>query len=318
VAVNGATTDSGAIYRLLDNGSSLVADTSGNWSSTIGKNPYVACSCTITTPLGVDTTNLYWGGTTGGAQRAYGLPQALTATGPLYGLSNVSITPTITSAAPAYVVSGGNTYMLLGVTGHVLKVNMTNMTLSEDNSSPGTASIFGRIAYSSPRLFAGDDAGRMWAIDFGNFTGTNRLWSYTTPGSDPIKSSAAYDFGYSILAFGTEGGKVIALDSTGNPRPNYPYTPGTATDAIRSALLYSNGILAVGTTTGKLFFIDRSQGSAAGGLIRQYYFGPTESVSGIGYDANVNRYMVTTADPTTKDGRIYYVDQIPDPTPLTP
>jgi hypothetical protein len=32
----------------------------------------------------------------------------------------------------------------------------------------------------------------------------------------------------------------------------------------------------------------------------------------------VSRYMVATADPTTKDGRIYYVDLIADPTPSTP
>ena len=42
----------------------------------------------------------------------------------------------------------------------------------------------------------------------------------------------------------------------------YPYTPaGGAGDPITSAPLYSNGILAVGTTTGKLFFIDRNNGA---------------------------------------------------------
>ena len=68
-STNGATTDSGQIYRLLDNGSSLTPDTSGNWS---GRNPF-SCGCTITTPLNLDTTNLYWGGTTGGGQRVFRL-----------------------------------------------------------------------------------------------------------------------------------------------------------------------------------------------------------------------------------------------------
>ena len=53
-------------------------------------------------------------------------------------------------------------------------------------------------------------------------------------------------------------------------------------------------------------------------MIRQYYFGPTEAVSGIGYDSNSNRYMVSTADPATNDGRLYYIDVIADPTPAAP
>ena len=101
VATNGTTTDSGQIYRLLDNGSSLTPDTSGNWS---GRNPFT-CSCTITTPLGMDATNLYWGGTTGGGQRVFRLAQALAASTP-FGLSNVTIGQTVTSVAPASSPSG--------------------------------------------------------------------------------------------------------------------------------------------------------------------------------------------------------------------
>jgi hypothetical protein len=79
-------------------------------------------------------------------------------------------------------------------------------------------------------------------------------------------------------------------------------------------LLYTGGILVVGTTTGRLFFLDRNNGTTGPAMVRQYYFGPTEAVSGIGYDSNVNRYMVSTADPTTNDGRLYYIDLIADPT----
>ena len=171
---------------------------------------------------------------------------------------------------------------------------------------------------STPRVFAGDDSGTMWALDINNFAGTNKASGVTPWRADPIKSSAFYDFTNAVLMFGTDGGKVVALNSSGTALTNYPYTPGATTDSIRSALLYTGGILAVGTTTGKLFFIDRSQGSAAGGLVREYYFGPTESVSGVGFDSSSSRYMVTTSDPTVKDGRLYYIDQIADPTPGAP
>jgi hypothetical protein len=310
VATNGSTTDSGRIYRLLDNGSSLTPDTSGNWS---GRNPFTSCSCTITTPLGSDATNLYWGGTTGGAQRLWRLAQALAATTP-FGLSNVSITPTITSATPAQMTVGTTVYMLLGLTGHVLKVDVTNMLVAADNTSPGTASVYGRIGASSPKVFAGDDGGTMWALDINNFAGTNKLWSYAVSG-DSIKSTAFHDSTNTVLTFGTEGGKVVALNSgTGAIVAGYPMTPGATDDPIRSAMLYTSGVLAVGTTKGKLYFIDRS----AATLIRKYDFGATESVSGVGYDSGVSRYIVTTGDAAASDGRLYYIDRITDPTAASP
>ena len=70
----------------------------------------------------------------------------------------------------------------------------------------------------------------------------------------------------------------------------------------------------MGTTTGKLFFIDRNNGTTGPALIRQYSFGSTQSVSGVGFDPNTGRYMVSTSDPTAKDGRLYYFDEITDPT----
>ena len=70
----------------------------------------------------------------------------------------------------------------------------------------------------------------------------------------------------------------------------------------------------MGTTTGKLYFYDRNNGTTGPAFIKQYYFGPTQAVSGVGYDSNVQRYMVSVADPMTKDGRVYFIDAVPDPT----
>jgi hypothetical protein len=157
----------------------------------------------------------------------------------------------------------------------------------------------------------------MWAIGPAAFAGTNKAWSYAIAG-DSIQSSPVYDYATTTIHFGTDGGKVVALNVSGTPLTGYPYVPGSTSDSIRSALLYANGLVIVGTTTGKVFFIDRNNGTTGPALVREYYFGPTEQVSGVGFDSNTSRYMVATSDPTTKDGRLYYVDLIADPTPGTP
>ena len=299
---------SGKVYRLVDDGSSsLVKDSS--WTT----NPF-DCGCAITTPLSMDTSNLYWGGTGGGAQQIWTLGQSSESqpTG-----SPLTITPTITSAAPLVWTSAGTTSLFVATAGHLVKVDLTSQIVSADNASPGSASIWGRLTMATAntnRILAGDDAGVFWSIDPNNFGGTTKQWSYTVT-SDAMKSSPYYDHITDTVMFGTEGGKVVALTAAGVPLTGYPYSPGTSSDVIRSAPLYNGGVLAVGTNTGKLFFLDRNNGTTGPALIREYYFGPTETVSGIAFDANTNRYVVTTSDSSVNDGKLYDFDLIADPTP---
>jgi F5/8 type C domain len=299
---------SGKIYRLVDNGSSSLAlDTA--WTT----NPY-DCSCTVVTPLVTDATNIYWGGTQSGVQKLWSLQQA-DATPPAG--SPVTVTPPITSAAPVLWTNAGMSYLFFGTQGHVVELNVTYQTLSADNSSPGSASIWGRVviaANGTNRLLAGDDAGKFWSLDPSNLNGSGSQWSYTVSG-DTMKSCAYYDYATDTVMFGTEGGKVVALTGAGAAVNGYPYVPGTTSDTMRSAPVYVSGVLAIGTTTGKLFFLDRNDGSAGPALIREYAFGSSEAVSGIAFDPNTNRYMVTTSNASTSDGRLYYFDVIADPTP---
>ena len=107
------------------------------------------------------------------------------------------------------------------------------------------------------------------------------------------------------------------MEISGVALTGYPYTLN-ASDPISSSPFFYNGVLVVGTTLGKLYFIDRSTTAAGGSpaIIKEYYFGPTENVSTIGFDANVNRYMVSTSsNASVKDGRLYYFDLVADPTP---
>jgi outer membrane protein assembly factor BamB len=260
----------------------------------------------------MDTSNLYWGGTTAGpVQKLWTLGQVSRAqpTG-----SPFVITPTITSASPAIAIGNGVTNLYIGTTGNIIQFNATSQVLAATNTNPGSASVRGRIvATVLNQVFAGDDGGTMWAILGSNFAGTNKMWSYAVAG-DSIRSSPFYDGTSNTLHFGTEAGKIVVLNSSGVALTGYPYVPGTTSDPIRGGILYVNGILVVGSTTGKLFFLDRNNGTTGPALIREYYFGPTESVSGIGYDSSGSRYMISVSDPSANDGRLYYIDVIADPT----
>lgn len=302
-------TASGNVYRLIDSGSSLTPDSSGAWATP--NNPF-ACGCTIVTPLGYDTSNLYWGGVTSApaTQKVWTLGQTSRAqpTG-----SPLTITPTLTSASPVLWTSGATHYAFMGMSGNIIKVNLSNQTVDATNINPGSATVYGRIGIGgTTRVFAGDDGGSFWAIDPTNFAGTSRVWQYAVSG-DSIKGFPYYDSGTAVVHFGTELGKIVALNSSGVALTGYPLTPGSTSDAIR-AVLYVNGILAFGTTTGKLYFYDRNNGTTGPALINEYDFGPTEMVSAVAFDSSTSRYMVSTADPTTMDGRLYFFDQLTDPT----
>jgi concanavalin A-like lectin/glucanase superfamily protein/putative pyrroloquinoline-quinone-binding quinoprotein len=308
------STDAGKVYRLIDIGTgttsgTLTLDASGAWSS----NPY-NCSCAIVTPLQLDSTNLYFGGTpSGGGHGIWTVGQSNEST-PTGG-APLAITPAITTAAPARWTSGSTAYLFLGAAGNIVEVNVSNQTVTATNAQPSVASVVGRISVgnsgATTRVYAGDDGGTMWAVDTSNFTSS--LWSYNT--ANAIKGSSYYDTGTSTIQYGTQGGTIIVLGGTGTVLNSaYPYTPsGGSGDPIQAAPLYYGGILAVGSTGGKLYFLDRNTGTTVN-IVKEYYFGPTESVSGIGYDVSVNRYMVTTSS-INKDGRIYYFDSLTDPTP---
>ncbi|MFL5304581.1 MAG: beta strand repeat-containing protein [Polyangia bacterium] len=308
-------TSAGKIYRLVDTATgttsgTLSLDTGGAWST----NPF-DCACTVSTPLSMDISNLYWGSTTAG-KNFWTL-----------GISNesnptpVSITPAVTNTALTLWTISGTSYAFMGVTGNILKISTLAQSITATNLSPGAAAVWGRITVGynksgTARVYAGDDGGTMWALDPGsNFATLNGLFHSTT--ANAIKSSPYYDHDTDTIQYGTQAGTIIVLDGSGNAlNATYPYTPaGGAADPITASPLYYSGILVVGSTGGKLYFLDRNTGTTPGvSVVKQFYFGPSESVSGVGYDANVNRYMVTTANSASNDGRIYYFDQVTDPT----
>jgi hypothetical protein len=269
----------------------------------------------------MDTSNLYWAGqkTSDSSYRVWALGQSnksVPGWSPMRpsAVSSPVTGETAVTAASLALWTSGSTYAFLGQTGYMVKANVSTGLVAEYNSNPGSGnSILGRIivvATGTNRVLAGDDHGDFWSIAPGTFTGTNKQWSYTAlAGTDQFKSTPIYDYTAGYVHVGTEGGRLVVLNAaTGAALTGYPMTTLT-TDPMRAALLYRSGVIAVGTTTGKLFFVNRrttSTGSPQ--LMREYYFGSSELVSGIAYDSSANKYLVTTSSSSSKDGRIYTID----------
>ncbi len=325
-ATDSSGTNVDKVYRLVDTGTGTTSGTLSldpAWSALPGGNPY-NCGCAIKSEASLDANNIYWAattGTTGGGNLTEVLMEVgQSAQSILTGWAGGLTTPkNVTTSSPTIVTSGAPT-LYLGITNDLLQLDVS-MTSFVVNASVGT--ITGRIDYGTSslaatagtsRIFAGDNNGKLWAISPSSFTGT--LWSYAA-GSKIV--GTYYDAATDTIQFGTNGGKLVALTGAGAVvNTSYPYT---LSDPISSSPLYYSGVLVVGTTLGKLYFLDRNTGSSTApngvSIIEEYAFGPTESVSAIGYDPNVNRFMVSTSSTTAgvKDGRLYYFDSVNDPTP---
>jgi hypothetical protein len=311
---------SGKVYQLVDNTSAhTLSATGASWTT----NPFTGAS-TITTPIALDMTNIYVGGTSGANNRVWSLVQT-TGVATSYNLNNAA-----SSASPAVWTNGADTMVTVGQSGRITSVDITNSAMNVSNTSPA-GTVSGRIGYgakTSATLFVGDNQGNMLGITPTNATNASR-WSYSVGASTTIGPSY-YDYTGDTLMFGTAAGKLYSLSTaTGNSvaaMTGYSsgFAPSSNTDAFSNAILYVSGVLIAGTTGGattggKLFFVDRNATAAspctASGpsLIRQFNFGPSVTVSGVGYDGVTTRYMVTTSS-NVSDGSLYYIDRIADPT----
>jgi outer membrane protein assembly factor BamB len=309
-------TSGGKIYRLVDDtvGGSLTADTASPWNGT-----YYDCTCTVTSPLALDADNLYWTGTQSGTSKVWTLGRG-TATPPTG--SPLPTSGTVTSTAPMLWTSG-DTYIFLGLAGRVSKVDVTTQSIVADNVNPGSNVVNGRLTAVGNAIYAVDDGGTLWALDaganFGASTGTYKLWSYhddanhASCGGVCAAKSTYVDGTQNRVYYGDQDGHVYAVKGDGSVVAGFPFRPGSSSDAFATAALYRAGIVLIGTTTGTLYVIDQNNGTGPA-VAQTFKFGATTQISGISYDRGTSRYMISVADPASKDGRAFLVDAT-DPTP---
>jgi hypothetical protein len=315
----------GKVYRLIDTpgSSTLVPDAVAPWSGTA-----FDCACTITTPLTLDTNNVYWAGitTVGTNNKLWTLGRN---TKTLANGMAISTSSAVNNTAPT-LWTGTSSYIYLGMTGRVSKVDVTAQAFVADNTNPGGSNnVTGRISVANNKLFVGDDNGNMWALDpdtnFGATLGTYMFWNYHDSVNHPSCGGVCgiqaqlVDTLNTRVYFGDQDGHVYVLNSTtGALITGYPFTTGNTGDAFQTAPLYRNGVIVMGTTTGTLYVIDRNSNGSVPNIIQTYKFGPTVQVSGIGYDSTLGAYLVSTADPSVKAGKLYYISATTDPTPSFP
>jgi hypothetical protein len=317
-------TTGGRVYRLIDTGSALNTDAS--WGS--GSSTGYGCGCTPVSPLGMDGTNLYFTGTISGTAYVFDISQSAGVTATNYPKSLGAVT--LTAAEPAlWVGSDTYTYLFAGLSGHFYKWSFNTGSLTTDNTSP-TGTVNGRISIISNKVYGNDNAGTLWVLNPTTFSST--YWSYhdntnhmnCSVGTSCASTGGLYvDWLIGARAFYGDGdghlyGSYNSAGSTGaQTNAGFPYQPGGmgTSDVFGSAPLYNAGILVAGTTLGTVYVIDTNNGTTGPAKIQTYRLGASTKISGIGYDNNTSSYLISTSDPTGKDGKLFYIAASTDPTP---
>jgi hypothetical protein len=198
------------------------------------------------------------------------------------------------------------------------------MSAATMNTNPGSGiAVTGRITVIANTLYAGDDNGYLWSINPAdpNFAGTPKNWGYhdatnhaSCGGVCQVKSHYV-DAQYSRVYYGDQDGHLYVINSGGTAVTGYPWRPGSSSEAFATAPLYRGGVIIIGATDGYVYIIDQNSNGSIPALIQTYRFGTTgTAVSGVAFDNNSNSYMVSTANATNKDGKLYYVTASSDPT----
>lgn len=303
-------TSIGNVYKLQDLGGSFVQ---------IGTTFRDGSNATATSTLSLDNTNLYWAGGSGsnGSPMLFRLPQTMTGA--------TSVASAAVSANPFLVTVSSTTYLFSAANGFVQR--MTSALAVKTGGTQPSSTVSGRVTVLGTTAYFVENNGKLWAVDVNvaDNVALPTLWSYqdvTTHGSCSAASNCTaknlwVNAAQGRVYYGDYDGHVYAVRRNGAGgeviSSGYPFRPGTSADHFETAPLYRNGVIAIGATTGRVFFIDQQNASNQPALIRAYDFGPN-AVSAISYRRNTattGEYMVGT-----EGGRLYYIDAstVADPT----
>jgi hypothetical protein len=306
-------TNLGHIIKLVDNGSSLAQPAAGPWKTDFTN----ASISTITSPLTLDGTNLYFGGTSSGTPKVFGV-QIIGPTNEATLQKTVGSVSTVTTE-PSWMVFGGSTYVFLGSTAtagtaYIYRINMTSATVA--SSFTATANVNGPIVLIGGRVYAATDGGTLHMLDgvltdaggFKNFSG----YPYQTAAAKPIKFAPTVDNWGEGAYFGDDGGNVYYLPKVGGLATGYPLNI-SASIKITSTPMYlkNGGVIAVGASDGYVYFIDRNNGSGPS-LFKRFFVSGSGSISSVSYDQKISAYMVSSSD-----GKLIFINgaDVTDPTP---
>lgn len=307
-------TTAGHVIKLIDTGAALSRPAAGVWTSDFTSSNVAS----VSSPLTLDGTNLYLGGTNGsstpqlfGVQIAGGSNEKTLQK----AIGSVSLITT----TPSFHNYGGSLYAFVGSTAtsnqaYVYRVNVTSANVNSSFSGV-TANVNDASALVSDRVYAVTDGGTLHVLDAANFDpgGFTNLggFPYQTGTTKAISRAPWVDYYSRTAYFGDDSGALYAVTSSGANLSGFPYSL-SASIKITSSPLYLRGVIAVGANDGSLYFIDRQNASSTPNLFKRFFVTNGGSVSTVAYNSNTQSYMVSSSD-----GKLVFVSgsDVTDPTP---
>jgi hypothetical protein len=324
-------TSLGYVYKLSDSGSAFAVVAGYPYHNTTGGS-----AATATSGLVMDSTSVYWAGLDGAATRK--MFRVTRSSGALSGTPR-AISADINGGLAIAPWSGSN--YLFGATnvisgnGKVYKLSLDLATeYGSMSGQQSTTNISSRLTVYGGYVYFAEDNGKIWAIDTTDNLAT--LWSYQDTGNGHGACSSSSDCTVKALYlepaskrvyYGDQDGHVHIVSRSGVTAngalySGYPSRPTGAatTDPFVTAPVYvsglggaSAGVIAIGSSTGKVFFIDQQNASAASALIRMYHAG--SAIASLAFrrtSSSAGVFQVSTAN-----GHTYYIDSadVADPTP---
>jgi hypothetical protein len=281
----------------------------------------------------MDSTSVYWAGKdSGGSRKMFRVTRS---SGALSGTPR-AISADINGGLAIAAVSSTNYLFgacdLISTNAKVYKMSTDLATeYGTMNGTQAATSISGRLTIWNGKIYFAEDKGKIWAIDTTDNLATQ--WSYQDTGSGHGACSASSDCTVKAVYvdpkpgkvyFGDQDGHVYVVASGSVYYSGFPMRPsgGGSTDPFVTAPVYvtglggaNAGVIAIGSSTGKVFFIDQKNTAMtpAPALIKMYHVG--SAVSAIAYRAATSStgvFLVSTAN-----GKTFYIDSadVNDPSP---
>jgi hypothetical protein len=317
-------TSAGEVYRLLDNGSSLV-NAGGDWATAYSDSTNLLA---VTSPVISDGVNLYFAGqssstptyalymveiaTKTARRRAFRSPTCGSPRDSAGGISPDSI-PLRRIGRPEALLHGRADATLW--TGNAVFGAGSLSTPADDCTSDFTGNISLTDYAGNPvvYLYAGEANGYLHAVDaLGTFS-TQRPGFPFRDKVSAIQTAAIVDFNTGRVFFGNAAGDIYVLKNyTTTWTGNFFCMPTPGGSAIQGTPLYTYGVLYASNAAGQLFLVDANDGSGWPSIFRTYTLG-TAGLGDVSRDPVTGRIYVASAG-----GRLHAIDGTVDPTSGTP
>jgi hypothetical protein len=306
-------TSLGSIYRYVDTAGTL-ALASSPWNSAFSSSTVAA----VTSPLITDGTNVYFGGTDNtGAKQIFGVSVA----GKALAKNIATSQSAAVTSAPGWAVSSGSTYLFVAASSTPSSIYRVNITSSAIDATCTSASypVSGGANLFLSTLYAGDDDGKLHAIDALNFTTgafTDRsgfpyqdlaTTGHSTQSNRAIKSAPFIYSGTDSIFFGDHDGHLYKVNSSnGTVASGFPLQVSSS-ELTTPIYVYQTGIIAVGDTAGNVYYVNQKTTSTGSPAVI-YTTTLTGAVSTISYDSSTSQFLVGTSS-----GQLVYLPRPDDP-----